>query len=177
MYMNYHQLPHIESQRLILVNCTEELLELLMSGGPAITHRWGIHIVPNWTEFGEQALRYTYNKITKDSAEAIWWTWLPVLKNSDILVGTCGYKGAPQNGVVEIGYETATDYRRQGLATEIASTLISNAFTHPSVSTVQAHTLGEINESGRVLEKCGMKMVEEIVDPEDGKLWRWEVRK
>lgn len=38
----------------------------------------------------------------------------------------------------------------------------------------RAHTLPERNASTRVLEKCGFTLVGEVVDPDDGVVWRWE---
>ena len=49
-----------------------------------------------------------------------WWAYLPVLKKTKTLLGSCGYKGDPKNGMVEIGYEVAEAYRGWGLATEMA---------------------------------------------------------
>ncbi len=37
-----------------------------------------------------------------------------------------------------------------------------------------AHTLPENNASAHVLKKCGFDFVGEVVDPEDGRIWRWE---
>lgn len=99
------------------------------------------------------------------------------MKEGRILVGSCGFKGEPNNGVVEIGYEVAEAYRGRGLATELAQGLIRFAFEQAGVSKVQAHTLAEVNESGSVLRKCGMQTVAELEDPEDGKIWRWEITK
>ena len=42
---------------------------------------------------------------------------------------------------------------------------------------VLAHTLPEINASGRVLGKIGMANIGEVLDPEDGRVWRWEIRR
>jgi RimJ/RimL family protein N-acetyltransferase len=39
---------------------------------------------------------------------------------------------------------------------------------------VRAHTLPERNASTRILEKCGFTFRGEILDPEDGLVWRWE---
>ena len=64
-----------------------------------------------------------------------------------------------------------------GLATEMAKALIEKAFESDEVSYVQAHTLAVENESRSVLKKCGMTKMEELEDPEDGKIWRWEIRK
>jgi RimJ/RimL family protein N-acetyltransferase len=91
-----------------------------------------------------------------------------------IMIGSCGYKGPPNGGWVEIAYGIAPDYRGKGYATEIAETLTAHAFDHQEVNTVRAHTLPECNASGRILTKCGFKLVGEVRDPEDGLIWRWE---
>ena len=36
--------------------------------------------------------------------------------------------------------------------------------------------LPEANASGRVLAKCGFRRVGEVIDPDDGVVWRWEIR-
>ena len=36
---------------------------------------------------------------------------------------------------------------------------------------------GEANASTRVLTKCGFRHVGEVMDPEDGLVWRWEKHK
>jgi [ribosomal protein S5]-alanine N-acetyltransferase len=42
---------------------------------------------------------------------------------------------------------------------------------------VQAHTSSEHNASTKILEKCGFTLQEEFTHPEDGLIWRWELRK
>ena len=79
--------------------------------------------------------------------------------------------------MVEIGYEVAPDFRGWALGTEIARALIGKAFESPDVERVQAHTLPETNASTAILEKCGLTKVEVVEDPEDGIVWRWEIRK
>jgi hypothetical protein len=44
----------------------------------------------------------------------------------------------------------------------------------PPARTVRAHTLPERNASVRILEKLGFAHLGQIVDPEDGPVWRWE---
>ena len=93
----------------------------------------------------------------------------------DTVIGTCGYKGPPgEDGVAEIAYGIAPGYRGQGYATEAAQALVAYAFSSGRVRAVRAHTLPESNASTRVLGKCGFKKVGEVVDPEDGLVWRWE---
>lgn len=93
-----------------------------------------------------------------------------------MLVGNSGFKGAPKNGEVEIGYEVAEPYRGKGLATEIAGALIEYAYSFPEVKTIVAHTLSFENPSVSVLRKCGFHFITEVNDPEDGDIWRWELR-
>jgi RimJ/RimL family protein N-acetyltransferase len=54
--------------------------------------------------------------------------------------------------------------------------LIDAAFAR-GVEVVTAHTLAEFNGSTTVLQRCGMTRASELVDPNDGPIWRWEVRK
>jgi [ribosomal protein S5]-alanine N-acetyltransferase len=89
-------------------------------------------------------------------------------------VGSCGFKGPPSDGVVEIAYSTETEYRGQGYATEMAGALVNFAFAYEAVRVIRAHTLPEPNASGRVLTKCGFEKLGEVIDPEDGLVWRWE---
>ena len=91
------------------------------------------------------------------------------------VVGRCGFKGPPDgDGMVEIAYGVNPEHEGKGYATEAAGALVSYAFGHREVRVVRAHTLPEWNASTRVLTKCGFRRVGEVVDPEDGLVWRWE---
>ena len=57
-----------------------------------------------------------------------------------------------------------------------AEALTNFAFSQ-NIPTVRAHTLPEANASTRVLTKCGFEFVGEVTDPEDGQVWRWEIKK
>ena len=90
-------------------------------------------------------------------------------------IGKCGFKGPPDaDGVVEIAYGVSPEHQGKGYATEAAAGLTRYAFGRGQVRVVRAHTLPESNASARVLSKCGFRRVGEIVDPEDGLVWRWE---
>jgi RimJ/RimL family protein N-acetyltransferase len=88
-------------------------------------------------------------------------------------VGKCGFKGPPADGVVEIAYFVEPEQQGKGYATEAAEALTNFAFSH-DVRTVRAHTLPKRNASTRVLTKCGFLHVGNVIDPEDGPVWRWE---
>lgn len=167
----------IETPRLQLICCNQEILEAIFTGDKSLAALLQINIPIKWTEFGETSFKYTYEKVVTRAGKMEWWAYLAVLKKTKTLLGSCGYKGEPMRGMVEIGYEVAEPYRGWGLATEIAKGLIQQAFKSDEVQYVQAHTLATENESCSVLIKCGMQKMEELKDPDDGKLWRWEIKK
>jgi ribosomal-protein-alanine N-acetyltransferase len=103
-----------------------------------------------------------------------WIGYLTVDIPSKTIVGTCAFKGNPdQNGTVEIAYFTFPAHEGRGYATAMARALIQVALSQKQVPTIIAHTLPKTNASTTVLQKAGMKFVGNAVDPEDGLVWRW----
>ena len=92
------------------------------------------------------------------------------------IVGTAGFKGPPDaDGVVEIAYGVAPEYQCRGYATEAAKALVDFAFADTRVRIVRAHTLPEPNASTRVLARNNFRRLGEVIDSEDGRVWRWEL--
>jgi [ribosomal protein S5]-alanine N-acetyltransferase len=89
------------------------------------------------------------------------------------VVGNGGFAGPPTNGEVEIGYEIAPEFRRQGFATAATLRLLDIAFARPGVDAVIAHTLANENPSNAVLKKLGMRFMGEFANDEVGAIWRW----
>lgn len=118
--------------------------------------------------------------------------WLPALRRSTApdpwrhgfaavdpgtrrVIGSAGFTGPPDTGgTVEIGYGIVPSEQGRGYATEVAQALIAFAAADGRVRLVRAHTLPTRNASTRVLEKCGFRHIETVVDPHDGPVWRWE---
>lgn len=98
-----------------------------------------------------------------------------VHRGTGIAIGRCGFKGPPgADGEVEIAYGVEPDHQGKGYATEAAEALVKFAFGSGRVRVVRAHTLPEANASTRVLTKCGFRHISEVMDPDDGLVWRWE---
>ena len=94
------------------------------------------------------------------------------------LVGQCAFKAPPTDeGVVEIAYFTYPRFEGRGYATSMARRLIGLANMSPTIGRVIAHTLPNPSASTRVLERVGMTFVGEVMDPEDGRVWRWEIER
>jgi putative acetyltransferase len=105
------------------------------------------------------------------------WTYgfAVVLRASGAKIGDAGFKGPPdETGMVEIAYRIDPEHQGRGYATEAAQGLVAFAFRDHRVRFVWAHTLPTNNASTRVLEKSEFRKVGEVVDPEDGLVWRWE---
>lgn len=95
--------------------------------------------------------------------------------DSDTVVGVAGFKGPPDDfGVVEIAYGIVPAYEGRGYATEAAAALVDFAQRDGRTRIVRAHTLPQRNASTHVLTKCGFELLGEVIDPEDGLVWRWE---
>jgi [ribosomal protein S5]-alanine N-acetyltransferase len=168
----------IETQKLKLIPCDADILKAAIEGNEILANKINVNVQENWTEFGVVALQYSLDKLKESEEEMNWWTYFPVHKLDNTLIGSGGYKGKPTaDGTVELGYEIAPNYRNRGLATEMTKGLIDHAFSDDRVELIIAHTLGQDNPSTRVLQKCGFDKVEEINDPEDGLIWKWELKK
>ena len=160
-----------------IVPCSRDQIEKLIEGCEAFHVVYGLEVVDGYLPF-EGALQYTLNLM---QSEQIWHPWLSYLficRADRALVGLGGFKSVPDaNQTVEIGYSVAPRYQNRGVATAAARQMIEIAFASGLVNCVCAHTLAEIGPSTRVLGKSGMTQVAEVIDPDDGKLWRWEIVK
>ncbi len=165
---------NIETENLLIISCTPEILTAAIQGDQELAEILGTDVAEGWTEFGTAPLQYSFERLSEDDEARGWWTWFPIHKQDNVLIGSGGYKGKPdENGIVEIGYEIAPAYRNKGLAKELAKALIDNALKHDSVATITAHTLAHENASVSILLKLGFVKVDEILDPEDGLIWSW----
>lgn len=75
-------------------------------------------------------------------------------------IGGIGFKGPPQNGVVEVGYGLAPSARSNGYATEALRAIVDLAAAL-DVVTIRADTDLDNLASQRVLEKAGFRRVRE----------------
>ena len=168
----------IETANLKLIPTDAEILKSAIEGNEILAKKMNVTVQDNWTEFGVGALQYSLDKLTESEEETNWWTYFPIHKQDNKLIGSGGYKGKPTNeGQVELGYEITPNYRNRGLATEMTKGLIENALRDERVKSIIAHTLGQVNPSTKVLQKCGFEKVEEINDPDDGLIWKWELKR
>ena len=166
--------------RLRLFAHTPEQLRTLLEGTEPYERRFGIRLADGVRDFlvSDDASPDWIARI-KTATEPDPWTYGFAVEHLDdkALIGMGGFKGPPDaEGVVEIAYGIVEGYQGRGYATEVARALMSYALESGRANTIRAHTLPEANASTRVLEKCGFQRVGEVIDPEDGPVWRWEYR-
>ncbi|MDP9336447.1 MAG: GNAT family N-acetyltransferase [Actinomycetota bacterium] len=145
-------------------------LEALAEGDHVFTARFGVPVVPGWAPFPE-AISFAL-QAARTGAPTLWGVHL-FFDDDGALVGNGGWKGAPAHGTAELGYAVAPERRRRGIATAAVRELVARARV-AGVRLVVAHTLPEPSASTTVLHRCGFMRVGELVDPDDGVVWRWE---
>jgi [ribosomal protein S5]-alanine N-acetyltransferase len=164
----------IRTQNLLLKPATLPLLDSIVNDKSRLETLLGVAIPDKWPDYRE-AYSFSYKLLKADPTILSWWTYLFICPDEKSLVGSGGFKGKPKDGVVEIGYEIAPEFRNRGFATEAARGMVEFAFSNPEVTSVQARTLAEINPSVKILQKLGMKLIGEKVDPDDGPIWLWRL--
>ncbi|WP_242308026.1 GNAT family N-acetyltransferase [Bacillus cereus group sp. BfR-BA-01524] len=134
----------LETERLYIVPCTEERIQIANEQG----YNSGPHIVGH------------VENVKQDVALLPWGAWYVLRKEDDSVLGDIGFKGGPnENQTVEIGYGFIEKYWNVGYATEAVRELIDWAFKTGEVETIIAETLLDNYSSIRVLEKLHMKRV------------------
>lgn len=133
----------------------------------------------NWPRLAEAVLRVV-GRTAAPPPDALdqrhWGGYLAVNSESREIVGSCAYKTPPtDDGSIEIAYFTYPGFEGRGFATMMAGRLIEVARLSRAVRRVIAHTLPETNASTRVLQKVGMDFVGEVIEPDDGRVWRWQL--
>ena len=172
--VNGDALPDESIVNIELVVATAQLLEAASVGSDALAAALGVDVAPGWPEFPAAIpAALAFLEIFEEQAQ--WSMYFFVDTQTRTLVGSGGFKGAPLDGMVEIGYEIAPDWRGRGCATAAARALVERARASGLVTRVVAETLPEANASGSVLRKVGFVRVGEASDPDVGVTWRWEL--
>jgi len=126
------------------------------------------------SEPAREILEQTLSLLTRDPRPDPWGSYLASASGQTI--GICAFKAAPDSdGVVEIAYMTFPAFEGRGHAGAMAAALVEVAAA-AGAPLVIAHTLPQENASNRALRRNGFVHAGEVIDPEDGLVWRWEKR-
>jgi ribosomal-protein-alanine N-acetyltransferase len=152
--------PRLETDRLVLREIT-------------LDDRWGIFRnfsdidVAKW--FFEEPLTQIeqvdeiIQAFIKEFEQGNGLTWAVVLKESNEVVGTCGY-GEVKVGVCgEIGFDLAKEQWGKGLMSEALGAIVDYGFDVFALGNVEAHTYATNSRAIRLLKKLGFQ-AEELRD-------------
>ena len=97
-----------------------------------------------------------------------------VALHDDVCVGTCGFKGPPAMGRVEIAYFTFAEFEGKGYATWMARALAELALERDAALVVAAQTLPNESASTTILRRLGFELHGTVNHPIDGPVWEWQ---
>ena len=107
---------------------------------------------------------------------APWSTTFLIVNNEDTrIVGGCGFKAAPINGRVEVGYGVSPARLGKGAATAALKLLLDKAF-EAGATEVLAEVAPTNHASTRVVQKAGFVQVGDRVDNENEYVIQWAKR-
>jgi [ribosomal protein S5]-alanine N-acetyltransferase len=150
------------------------VLDAALAGREELERALGCDVADGWDVFPESLPRVR-EALADDPRAARWGTRFFVLEKPPTLVGWGGFKGAPRDGVVELGYAIAPSFEGRGLATAAVREMLQQALADPAVRRVIAHTLPKRNASVRVLEKAGFVHDGDVADDDVGTVWRFRL--
>ncbi len=105
------------------------------------------------------------NALEKYQTDKKMGTWGMFDKNTGEFIGSCllrPFNNEPGT-VVEVGYSMERKYWGTGLGTEMTKAMVAHGFADPNTSEIAAVTIPENIASQRVLEKAGLKRMDNFV--------------
>lgn len=150
----FHELPELETERLILRKVTENDVTSMYEYGndPEVSKyvTWERHLTLSDTED-------YLNFVLENYQEGRLAPWAIEYKADGKMIGTIDFvQWKPSHQVAEIGYVLHREYWGKGIMTEAANRVIQFGFEHMDLVRIQAVCLPENTGSFRVMEKAGL---------------------
>lgn len=99
--------------------------------------------------------------------------YLIVPRSREVLYGSCGFKGAPQVGRVEISYGLASPYRGRGIGHAAVAKLLELARASGEVTEVIAHVIQGNLASERLVQRLGFRRTRSFIDLAGANVVMW----
>lgn len=170
----------LRTSRLVLVPFAAEHLVVLMERPDDFEAAFGYPAADGLRSFfvsGDASAEWLDSLRTRAGTDPFSLGFAAILEEGGMVIGSAGFKGPPTDeGAVEVAYAIVPACEGRGYATEALGALVDFALGE-GASTIIAHTLPEGNASCRVLTKRDFVRTGEVIDPDDGPVWRWEMRR
>lgn len=155
----------IRTERLELIPATLAVISADMESPDALSRLLDADVPASWPpgEYDRTAMEFFRARL-EDGGPVGWYGWYAVQHPTEttraVLVGTGGFLGPPgRDGVVEVGYSIAPEFRGRGYARELLQALVIRAFSAPGVVRIVAHTTPANRASIKVLERSGFTLL------------------
>lgn len=170
------KLYNINTDRLILMPVTLEIIRLLLNGNIEEIEKLGVKTGGKWPETDIFHILPIVNKeLEKYKYPTGFEFWMIIKKENMTIIGDIGFHGQPDDdGEVEIGYGLIEDERRKGYTFEALQAMINWAKKQDNVKSIIADCLIENVSSACILGKVGFK---EIKRDEKMIYWKLTVNK
>jgi ribosomal-protein-alanine N-acetyltransferase len=151
----------LTTDRLDLITATAQHILVAQQDMTKLGRLLGADVAAGWPPqyLDDEALQWNLHQLHRGPDQMGWCMRYVVLRRGPddraVIVGTAGFKGAPKDGRVELGYGIVEEYRNRGFATETTRALVDWGFDREDVVEIAAETMPELGASIRVLEKCG----------------------
>jgi len=154
----------LTTERLELVRATAERLRADLAGHAALAVALAAIVPDNWPPelYDRGATEWALRHAEEHPVQGTWGMYYvvdPGASDGPTAAGVVGFKGAPEAGIVELGYSILPQFRRRGYATEAVAALVDLAFAHDEVERIAAQTLPELSASIGVLLRSGFELV------------------
>jgi len=160
----------LATRRLELVRATPDRLRADLAGPAALAIALAAVVPDTWPPdlYDRQATEWALRYVEEHPVQVQWGMYYvvdPGTPDGPTVAGVVGFKGAPEHGLVEVGYSILPRFRRRGYATEAVGALIALAFAHDEVDCVIAQTMPDLTASIAVLLRSGFVFVGAGTDP------------
>ena len=144
------EFPTLQTQRLILreIKLQDASDIFTIFSDPEVVRFHDLEVFQQ-AEEAERLIHSFAARFEKDTGIRWGITW----QGSNQIVGTCGCGWRPHNHSASLGYELATRFWGQGIATEALQAVIGYAFSVQGINRLEALTYPENLASAKVLQK------------------------
>ena len=150
----------LETERLRLRPwCGDDLDNLHRLMADPVVMRW----LPSDPVEEVEGCRPTLERILGLQEREGWAFWPVVERDGDRFVGDCGLKPLPDTDEIELGYHFVPGVHGRGYAPEAARAVLAHGFEERGLERIVAVAVPENRASWRVMEKVGMRRVEDRV--------------
>lgn len=149
-----------------LVDIPLHVFEALRDGDAATARgHLGLDIPPDFLAANDV---WTFMSGLRSDPANVGWTMNAIVRDG-VIVGNAGFKGAPTDGVVELGYTVLEAHRRQGIAVAATRLLVERGEREPAVSRVIAAINPDNTASIAVVVAAGFDPAPDRIHPRWGR--------